>query len=114
MSVDGCVPVGWMRKSWRVHINIDHDHDDTQLTLGTEHPCKMTEHRDPSSIGEGTFISTLLAPGSSLNPTFLLILDGSFALLLAVLLLLLWLSSMSLHVAALIAIEVGLWVSVKW
>ncbi len=61
-----------------------------------------------------TFFSQILNPGSSLHPTFLLILDGSFTLLLIVLISLLYMTSGNIHFIGLIGIELGLWGSVKW
>ncbi|KAF9036094.1 hypothetical protein BDZ89DRAFT_1011540 [Hymenopellis radicata] len=61
-----------------------------------------------------TFFSQILNPGSSLHPTFLLILDGSFALLLVVLILLLFMTRGNIHFIGLIGVELGLWGSVKW
>ena len=60
------------------------------------------------------FLSLLLKPGSSLNPTFLLILDGAFATLLLVFFALLVITHWSIHIVFLIIIEGCLWVSVKW
>ena len=61
-----------------------------------------------------SFLAQILEPGSSLHPTFLLILDGAFALLLCVFLGLLFLTGGNIHILALIGIEGGLWASVKW
>ena len=63
---------------------------------------------------EESFIATILQPGSSLNPTFLAILDCAFASLSVVLLVLALLTSGNLHVFFLLGIELGLWASVKW
>jgi hypothetical protein len=63
---------------------------------------------------EESFIATILQPGSSLNPTFLAILDGAFASLFLVLLVLALLTSGNLHVFVLLGIELSLWASVKW
>jgi ER protein Pkr1 len=63
---------------------------------------------------EESFIATILKPGSSLNPTFLTILDGAFACLFLVLVVLALLTSGNLHVFVLLAIELSLWASVKW
>ena len=60
------------------------------------------------------FFGQILTPGSSLHPTFLLILDGAFALLLCVFIGLLFLTGGNIHILALIGIEGGLWASVKW
>ena len=60
------------------------------------------------------FLSTVLSPGSSLNPTFLLAVDGVLALLALTLVLLIIVSGGSLHPIALLLIELALWVSIKW
>lgn len=60
------------------------------------------------------FISQILTPGSSLHPTFLLILDGAFAMLLCVFLALLFVTKGNIHILILIGIEGCLWASVKW
>jgi len=65
-------------------------------------------------MSDQSFFSDILKPGSSLNPTFLLILDGTFALLLVVLLSLSYLTSGNFHIFALTFIELALWASVKW
>jgi hypothetical protein len=64
--------------------------------------------------GEGSFLSEILKPGSSLNATFLAILDGAFVSLLLILIGLLFLTSGSIHIFVLIFIEMCLWASVKW
>ncbi|KAF9520365.1 hypothetical protein BS47DRAFT_1335996 [Hydnum rufescens UP504] len=56
--------------------------------------------------------SHILTPGSTLNPQFLLVLDGAFGMLLGIFLVLLVLT-WSIHFIALICIELGLWASVK-
>jgi hypothetical protein len=60
------------------------------------------------------FLSNVFTPGSSLHPTFLLILDGAFGMLLCVFLGLLFLTRGNVHIFALIGIEGCLWASVKW
>ncbi|KAJ7095195.1 hypothetical protein B0H15DRAFT_828470 [Mycena belliarum] len=62
---------------------------------------------------EGSFFADVLKPGSSLQPQFILILDTAFVSLFCILILLVVLTG-SLHVYALIAIELALWASVKW
>jgi hypothetical protein len=62
---------------------------------------------------DDSFVSNLLKPGSSLNPTFLAIVDGCFAFLLVVLLSLLAMTR-SVHFVVLPLITLGLWASVKW
>ncbi|PBK73080.1 hypothetical protein ARMSODRAFT_1082434 [Armillaria solidipes] len=71
------------------------------------------EQNDKVDISE-SFVSQILTPGSSLHPTFILILDLSFAALLVVLVLLLFLTSGNVHFIGLIGIELALWASVKW
>jgi hypothetical protein len=70
----------------------------------------------PATSGDGpdSFFSGILTPGSSLNPTFLLIVDFSFVLLVAVLFSLLIATGGNLHFAALLLISLALWASVKW
>jgi hypothetical protein len=63
---------------------------------------------------EPSFIAEILKPGSSLNSTFFLIVDGVLATLLVVLLSLAYLTLGNLHVFVLIGIELALWASVKW
>ena len=67
-----------------------------------------------SALQENDFWSILLRPGSSLNPTFLRILDAAFVALLLIFLALLYLLSGSIHIIFLIIIELCLWASVKW
>lgn len=61
-----------------------------------------------------SFFDQILEPGSSLHPTFLLIVDAAFTVLLLVFIVLAVLTGGNLHVFALMAIELGLWASVKW
>ncbi|KAF7301456.1 hypothetical protein MIND_00710900 [Mycena indigotica] len=60
------------------------------------------------------FFANILKPGSALQPQFLAVLDGAFATLLVILFALVFLTSGNLHIFVLIAIELGLWASVKW
>ncbi|KAF6762776.1 hypothetical protein DFP72DRAFT_1061026 [Ephemerocybe angulata] len=64
--------------------------------------------------GVETFFNNILTPGSSLHPTFQAILNGAFAALLVILLVLAFLTSWNPHIFALIVIELALWASVKW
>lgn len=75
-----------------------------------------TASTSPPSQGlaDTGFLGNILTPGSSLHPTFLLILDGAFALLLCVFLGLLVLTRGNVHIFALIGIEGCLWASIKW
>lgn len=61
-----------------------------------------------------SFIANILKPGSSLNPTFLLIVDGAFTFLLVVFIALAFLTAGNIHIFALMGIELALWASVKW
>ncbi|KAI0334844.1 hypothetical protein GY45DRAFT_1317906 [Cubamyces sp. BRFM 1775] len=78
-------------------------------------PSALAEpsNANPNSSDEG-FFSNILTPGSSLNPTFLRILDGAFALLFAVLFSLFILTHGNIHLLFLMVIECCLWASVKW
>ncbi|KAF7331914.1 hypothetical protein MKEN_00071700 [Mycena kentingensis (nom. inval.)] len=60
------------------------------------------------------FLSSILRPGSALEPRALLILDAAFAALLAILLILAVLTKGNIHIFVLIAIELCLWASVKF
>lgn len=73
-----------------------------------------SSHENEDTSNGLDFVSNILTPGSSMHPTFLLILDVAFASLLFVLLGMLVLTKGNFHVLALIAIEGCLWASVKW
>ncbi|KAJ2933476.1 hypothetical protein H1R20_g3605, partial [Candolleomyces eurysporus] len=79
----------------------------------TETPVPTAESPDAES-GLETFFNNILKPGSSLNTSFLAIVDGTFASLFVILAILAFLTSGNLHIFALILIELGLWASVKW
>lgn len=76
----------------------------------------MSEEK-PTNQGESfdiaSFFSDILKPGSSLHPTFLLILDAVLAFLLLLFIVLFFVTK-SLHLVALAVIEVCLWISIKW
>jgi hypothetical protein len=71
-----------------------------------------TSQQTPSS--ENDFLSSILAPGSSLNPSFLFAVDGVLALLALTLLSLVVATGGNVHLIALLFIELALWVSIKW
>ena len=84
------------------------------VTLYNWHPLMSTyTPSSPPSDGDD-FFSTILKPGSSLNPTFLLIVDGAFTFLLVVFITLAFLTAGNIHIFALMGIELALWASVKW
>ena len=70
---------------------------------------KMPQDQDSFSLFEN-----ILTTGSSLNPTFLLIVDGTFLLLFVVFIGLAVATRGNIHILALMAIELGLWGSIKW
>lgn len=72
----------------------------------------MTSTTDANA--DQSLIDHILTPGSSLSPTFQLILDGAFVALFLIFLALLYLTSGNLHIVGLIAVELALWASVKW
>jgi hypothetical protein len=67
-----------------------------------------------ASPSENDFFSNILTPGSSLNPTFLFIVDGVLALLFLTLLSLVIVTGGNIHLIALLFIELALWASIKW
>lgn len=73
-----------------------------------------TQNSAESPSALEAFLSGLLEPGSSLNPTFLLIVDLVLALLLGTFLTLAIITRGNIHVLVLMAIELGLWASIKW
>jgi len=80
-------------------------------------PAKRDSNKDTSqqtSSSENDFLSNILAPGSSLNPNFLLVVDGVLALLALTLLSLVIVTGGNVHLIALLFIELALWVSIKW
>ncbi|KAF9013351.1 hypothetical protein BDQ17DRAFT_1343258 [Cyathus striatus] len=75
----------------------------------------LSECQEPLATEESeSFFSNILTPGSSLHPTFLAVVDGAFALLFAVFIVLAFLTRGNIHIFALMAIEVALYGSVKW
>ncbi|KAI0921964.1 hypothetical protein AcW1_004198 [Taiwanofungus camphoratus] len=77
----------------------------------SEHSASPAPGNTPGTL---SFLDTVLTPGSSLNPTFLLLVDSAFAALLFVLCALAIVTRGNVHLIALMAIEVALWGSVKW
>jgi len=67
-----------------------------------------------ASSSENDFFSNILTPGSSLDPAFLLVVDGVLALLALTLLSLVIVTGGNVHLIALLFIELALWASIKW
>lgn len=67
-----------------------------------------------ASPSDSDFLSNILEPGSSLNPTFLLVVDGVLALLSLTLGSLVFITRGNVHLIALLFIALALWVSIKW
>ena len=61
-----------------------------------------------------SFFGTVLEPGSSLSPAFLLVVDGTFTTLFVVLVSFAVLTRGNIHLIFLTLIELALWASVKW
>lgn len=61
-----------------------------------------------------SFFGSILEPGSSLNPKFLLVVDATFASLFFVLVVFAVLTQGNIHLIFLTFIELALWASVKW
>ena len=70
--------------------------------------------QDQDSSGVSSLFDNILTTGSSLNPTFLLIVDGTFLLLFVVFIGLAVATYGNIHILSLMAIELGLWGSIKW
>jgi hypothetical protein len=84
------------------------------MSTSANTPFTFAHMSATTSKDEVGFIGSILQPGSSLNPVFLNVLDGAFAALLLVFIMLAFLTSGNLHVFALMFIELALWASVKW
>jgi hypothetical protein len=80
---------------------------DTDIVMVAPGPDKDEEEDD-------NFLSNILAPGSSLHPTFLLVVDGVLALLALTLVSLVIATGGNVHLIALLVIELALWLSIKW
>ncbi|KDR83337.1 hypothetical protein GALMADRAFT_109699 [Galerina marginata CBS 339.88] len=74
----------------------------------------MSPARDEPQSEDTSFFANILTPGSSLHPTFLLVVDCAFLILLLVFVVLALLTSGNPHIFALMVIELCLWASVKW
>lgn len=61
-----------------------------------------------------SFFGSILEPGSSFNPIFLLVVDATFASLFFVLVVSAVLTQGNIHLVFLTFIELALWMSVKW
>lgn len=90
--------------------------------MAGEHPFRMTTttaESEPETHGDlpnvvAAFTSHILTPGSSINPIFLIVVDGIIVLLLFVFVVLLFVTRGNLHFLALICITLALWASIKW
>jgi len=71
----------------------------------------MSESPPPT---DSDFLSNILAPGSSLNPSFLLVVDVVLALLSLTLGSLAIATGGNVHLIALLFIALALWMSIKW
>lgn len=69
---------------------------------------------DQNTSDSFSFLSNILKPGSSLQPTFLIIVDCTFLSLLLLFIALAFVTAGNLHVLILMGIELCLWASVKW
>lgn len=67
-----------------------------------------------ASSSDSDFLSNILEPGSSLNPTFLLAVDGVLALLSVTLGSLVIITGGNVHVIAMLVIALALWASIRW
>jgi len=75
----------------------------------------MTDVRDETEEPQSNSLyGSILEPGSSFNPSFLLVVDGAFVSLFVVLVALAVLTQGNVHLIFLTFIELALWASVKW
>jgi hypothetical protein len=74
---------------------------------------KETSSQQASS-SKNDVLSTILAPGSSLSPTFLIVIDDVLASLVLTVLSLVVVTGGNVHIIALLLIELALWASIKW
>lgn len=75
----------------------------------------MADVRDGAEqFQSSSFFGSILEPGSSFSPAFLLVVDGAFASLFAVLVTLAVLTQGNVHLILLMFVELALWASVKW
>jgi ER protein Pkr1 len=85
-----------------------------------DEPAERAEEASATSLrlgappSDGDLFSNILAPGSSLNPTFLLVVDGVLALLSLTLGSLVIVTGGNVHLIALSFIALALWASIKW
>jgi hypothetical protein len=77
-------------------------------------PPRRSSESPSAADGNSDFLSNILAPGSSLNPTFLLVVDVVLALLSLTLGSLAIVTGGNVHLIALLFIALALWVSIKW
>ena len=81
---------------------------------GDDQNANQAKGTPPTEDALSSLFSGILAPGSSLNPTFLLALDGVLAILLLVLLGLFVVTNYNFHLLFLSIVELCLWASIKW
>ena len=74
----------------------------------------MSDGTEPGCGSDDSVWGSVLEPGSSFNPIFLLVVDGAFASLFVVLVALALLTRCNIHIIFLTLIELALWASVKW
>ncbi len=90
---------------------------DRHVGVGGENTSQRgprSESESPPAAADSDFLSDILAPGSSLNPSFLLVVDVVLALLSLTLGSLAIATGGNFHLIALLFIALALWVSIKW
>jgi hypothetical protein len=74
-----------------------------------------TNMDDETEVSQSnSLFGTILEPGSSFNPSFLLVVDGAFVSLFVVLVAFAVLTRGNIHLIFLTLIELALWASLKW
>ena len=100
---------------FRTVTEMEHDTRQSEVQRnddGEGNPTATGSNNAAVDAGQAV-VEHIFTPGSTLNPTFLLIADSAFVALLIVLLAMLA-ATRSIHFVALTAIELALWITVKW
>jgi ER protein Pkr1 len=106
----------------RLVVMVDEPADDGHVGGGENTSQRLGSPRSESSespspaadSSDNDLLSNILAPGSSLNPNFLLVVDVVLALLSLTLGSLAIITGGNVHLILLLFIALALWVSIKW
>jgi len=82
--------------------------------MSNANPLLPTGNGESYYSDYGAVVGHILTPGSSLDPKFIMILDGVLGTLALLLTALLWTTGGNLHFLALLSLELALWMTIKW